>query len=128
MKTSIRDLLSGVLVILSAVVLFAKLQSYSWWLIGSWKGALGVIAVLGVGMFLANLMELIRFADIPSFLETFMWAVAATVILGSLFSTTTKAEFVSSSVVVWLAWLAQITRHLWRADHSHHRSHFSPVH
>jgi len=43
MKYTWRDTLATLLTVFGAVIVFAKLESYSWWLLGTWKGALGVI-------------------------------------------------------------------------------------
>ena len=119
--------MSSILVVIGAVVVFAKLESYSWRLIGSCKGALGVIAVLGLAIMLTNAVEFVRFASIPSFLEMFLWLIAATVVIASLLSTTTKAEFVSSAVIIGLGWLAQVSEHAWYFRQEH-KSHYLPAH
>ena len=114
-----RDTLSALLAVFGAVVIYAKLQSYSWWLIGSWTGALGVIAIIGLAILLTNIVELAKLADGATILELSAWLLAATVTVASLFSTTTKAEFVWSGAFIGVAWLAQTSRHLWRGTHSH---------
>ena len=120
--------MSTVLLVLGGIVVFAKLESYKWWLIGNWKGALGVIAVLGLGILLTNIIELVKFVDIPSTLETFYWAVVATITIGCLFSRTTKAEFLTSAGLIGVGWLAQVTRHLWVSEEEHrHHVHFLPA-
>jgi hypothetical protein len=127
MKRMWTDALSTLFVVAGAVVVFAKLQSYDWWLIGSWKGALGVLAVLGLGILLTNITELVKLADTASFFETFAWLVVATVVIGSLSVTTTKLEFVTSGALIALGWVMQSTRHLWRVSH-HHGSHYTAAH
>jgi nitrate reductase gamma subunit len=127
MKTSWRDLLSGALIVLGGLTVFAKLQSYSWWLIGSWKGALGVITVLGLGILLTNIVEIAKLADLTTVAETLLWLATATVAIAGLFATTTKAEFISTAALVGLSWVAQFGRHIWVTTHSH-GSHYVPVH
>lgn len=118
MRTSWRDLVSGILVATGAVVVYAKLQEYSWWLLGSWKSALAVLTVLAAGVFLLNISELFKFDDVTTFAETVLWLTALTVAVASLFSTTTQAEFVSSAILFGLAWGAQFARHIWVSAHS----------
>jgi len=120
-----KDILSSTLVILGAVVVFAKLQAYSWWLIGSYKGALGVLAVIGVGILLTNIIELVQLKSLPSFGETFMWLVAATIVIASLAVTTTKAEFVAAAIAIGVTWLAQVADHAWSS--THHEHHYLPT-
>lgn len=119
MKLSWRDMITTTLALFGAVVVFAKLQSYSWVLIGSWKGALGVIGVIGLAIFGIYLVDWFRNEDTGIVAETSLWIIAATVIVGSLFTTTTKAEFVWSAVLIGLSWLAQVGSHAWDTTHSH---------
>lgn len=116
MKRVYRDIISAILAIAGGVVMFAKLQSYNWWLIGSWRGALGVLAVLGLGILLTNITEVVRMDDGAAVGEFVLWAAAAIVVITSLAVTTTQAEFIWSGVAVGLAWLAQTGRHLWSSD------------
>ena len=126
MKTSTRDMLATLYAVIGAVVVFAKLQSYSWWLIGSWKGALGVVAVLGLGILLVNFAEVFRSVDVPGVLESFMWIIVGTVVIAGLFSATTKLVFLSSALLVGLAYVAELTRHLWH-NRQEHPSRYLPV-
>jgi hypothetical protein len=119
MKLTWRDGLSSVLVILGIVVVIAKLQSYSWWLIGSWKGALGVVAVLGLGILLTNIEELVRVFNSSTLTQIILWFVAATVVVASLLSTTTQTEFYVAAFLIGVAWAAQIMDHALASIHSH---------
>ena len=118
MKTVYRDSISAVIAVIGGVVMFARLESYSWWLIGSWKGALGVLAVLGLAMLLTNIREIYRMADGAAIAEFTLWLAAASMTVAALFSTTTKAEFIWSGALIGLAWLAQTGRHVWRSMHT----------
>lgn len=128
MKLTWRDIVAAFLAAVGAVVVFAKLQSYSWWLIGSWKGALGVMAVLGLGILLTNVVELVKLEDMASIGEMFLWLIAATVIIAGLFATTTKPEFVTGAVAIGLGWLAQLAGHSWNSSHSHGTHHYVGAH
>jgi len=128
MKTTVyQDSISALLAIVGGITVFAKLESYSWWLIGSWKGALGVLAVLGLGMMLTNVQELLKLADGAAITEFSLWLVAATVTIASLFATTNKAEFLWSSAAIGVAWLAQFSHYLWHLLHTPPH-HYSPAH
>lgn len=128
MKLTWRDTVAAVLAVTGAVVVFAKLQSYSWWLISSWKDALGVLAVLGVGILLTNIVELVKMADLAGIGELFLWLIAATVVISGLFSATTKAELIVGTVFIGLAWLAQLASHSLNSSHSHGTHHYVPAH
>jgi protein-S-isoprenylcysteine O-methyltransferase Ste14 len=69
MKGMWKEIVSSVIAVVGLVVVFARLESYNWWLIGSWKGALGVIAVLGLVVFAINAVEMFRFEAWPSFTQ-----------------------------------------------------------
>ncbi len=113
-----RDILSIALAILGGVVMFAKLSSYSWVLIGSWAGALGVIAVIGLAIFLLNSLELLKLSDNAAIVEFSVWVAAAVVIVASLGATTTRAEFIASGSLIGAGWLAQMARDWWRSTHT----------
>ncbi|MDL2341664.1 MAG: hypothetical protein QFB87_01120 [Patescibacteria group bacterium] len=126
MNKMLRDIMASALVIFGGVVVFAKLQSYSWWLIGSWKGALGVVAVTGLLIALTNITELVK-DDSASLFESLIWMIAAAATVVSLVLVTTRAEFIASSVLVGLAWGTQLVRHLWETNH-HSPDQFIPAH
>lgn len=114
MKTTYRTGISAILVIVGGIVMFAKLNSFSWWLIGSWAGALGVLGVLGLAVLLLNSANLFRTSDEFVLAEQSLWLAAATVTIASLLAVTTKAEFVWSGMLIGLAWLTQA---LWHVGH-----------
>jgi len=109
--------------LLGIVVVFAKLQSYSWWLIGSWTGALGVLAVLGLIIVAANAVELFKLPDFASVGELGLWLIAATVTMAGLLATTTRIEFISAGCFIGIAWLAQLLHHNWATLHHHGTPH-----
>lgn len=128
MKLSWRDILTSVLAITGGVVVFAKLQSYSWVLIGSWKGALGVISVLGLAIAVTYMIDWLRDETLVPLGEMLLWLAAATVSIGSMFTTTTRGEFVSSAILIGAAWLAQLGVHIWDSAHDRHPSRYAHVH
>lgn len=127
MKLSWRDVLAALFAAVGATVVFAKLNSYSWWLIGSWKGALGVISVVGLAILATYLIDWARNEGLGTIWEMFAWIVAATTVVGSLFATTNKAEFVWSAALIGIAWLSQLSAHTWDSTHSH-TSHMAHAH
>ena len=127
MQYTWRDLLATLLTLLGAVVVFARLESYSWWLIGSWKGALGVIATIGLGILALYFIDLVEFASVAVAGEVALWIATATVIIASLATKTTKAEFIWSAGLVGVSWLAPFVLHLVGST-SNQGSHFAHVH
>jgi uncharacterized membrane protein len=126
MRHAWKETLSSVIAIVGIVAVFGRLESYKWWLIGSWKGALGVIAVLGLVLLLINVVEMVHFDDLPSVIETLLWIIAATVVIASLFTNTTRAEFIISSILVGVAGLAHMIDHFVTTNHKH-KTHYSPA-
>ncbi len=126
MKTYWKDIVSSVLVVLGAVVVFAKLQAYSWWLLGSWGGALAVISVIGLAILATNAVEIAKLLDMTSFLEACLWMATITVAVVGLFSNTTRLEFIWTAALIGVSWLAQFSRHLWVTTH-HHTIHYAPT-
>jgi hypothetical protein len=119
MKLSWRDMLATIVALCGAVVVFAKLRSYSWWLIGSWKGALGVMAVLGLAVAGLYAIDWVSNQTMAPLGEMFLWGMAAVTIFVSLFASTTKAEFIWSATLLGVAWLVQLTAHAWDTTHNH---------
>lgn len=128
MKNTWKDMVSAALVVLGGVVMFAKLQSYDWWLIGSWKGALGVLAGIGVALFIVNIQQLLEFDTVANFFQIVLWAATITVIISSLLVTTTKVEFISSGILIGLTWLLQLAQDMWDRVPTHHGTHYVASH
>lgn len=126
MKLSWRDVVATIVAVFGAAVVFAKLQSYSWWLIGSWKGALGVISVLGLIVAAFYTIDWVRNETMAPLGEMLLWGAAAVMAVVGMFVTTTKAEFVWAASLMGVAWLAQLSAHAWDTTH-HHTSHMVGV-
>ena len=127
MKLSWRDVAATIVTLFGAVVVFAKLHSYSWWLIGSWKGALGVISVLGLIVAAFYAIDWVRNETMAPVGEMLLWGAAAVTAVVGMFVTTTKAEFVWVAVLIGVSWLAQLSAHAWDTTHDH-TSHMVGVH
>lgn len=118
-----KDLIAGLFAILGIVVVIARLESYSWWLIGSWKGAVGVLAVIGLAILLTHITELIKFSDVFSFSEALVWVTVITSIVASLIIKTNRADFIIVAILLALAWIVQLSHHLWEYT-TPHRTHY----
>lgn len=127
MKFSWKDTLASIFAVFGGVVAFAKLKDYSWPLLGSWKGALGVIAVTGLAILLTYVVDFVESTDVGILGVTLAWITAATVIVASLFATTTQAEFVWSTILVGISWLTQLFNHAWTSAH-HGQGHYAASH
>lgn len=127
MKLTWRDTLATLLAIAGSIVVFARLQSYSWWLIGSWKGALGVVSVIGLTILATYIVDWFKNETLGVMTEMILWLAAAAVVVSSLLAATTKAQFVWSSGLIGLAWLAQLGAHTWDSTHSH-KTHYVHTH
>jgi len=126
MKTIYQDSISIALALLGAIVAFAKLNSYSWWLIGSWKGALAVMAVIGLAIMLLNVREIFRMNDGAAVAEFSAWTLAGLVTIASLLVETTKAEFIWSIILIGVAWGTQFAAQTWRTS-GNRRNRYIPV-
>lgn len=127
MKLSWRDVLAAFFAALGSVVVYAKLQSYSWWLLGSWKGALGVVAVTGLAIAGTYMVDWSRNEGLGIIWEMMLWIAAAITVIGSLFATTNKTEFIWSAILIGLAWASQLSAHTWDSTSSH-TSHMAHAH
>jgi len=127
MKLSWRDIAATLFAIGGALVVFAKLESYSWALIGSWKGALGVVAILGLATASLYAVDWFNNTTMGPLGEMFLWGVAALTIVISLLVTTSKAEFVWSAALLGIAWGTELGAHAWDTTH-HHTSHMAHAH
>jgi hypothetical protein len=116
MKLSWRDTVNTLLVILGALAVYGKLHSYSWWLIGSWKGAVATIGGLGLIMLLVSLTEVMdelgELRNWINFSESVLWLAAAVAVVIGLFAAS-KGMFYTAAIVLGVIWLGSLLRH-WR--------------
>ena len=121
MKRLWRDILSAALAALGGVIVFARLNDYSWWSLGGWKSAIGALAVVALAIMLTNVVELLSFDNMTDSLEFMFWALTATVVLASLLSSTaTQTEFVWTAILTGAAWLTQMGNQIRRTLHHPH--------
>jgi len=123
MKLTWRDWMDGLLAVFGAVVVFAKLQDYTWWLIGSWKGALGVLAVTCLAMSVPYLKRLFMVENLTGVATLAVWLATATVVISELFVTTTKAGFVTSAIMIAISWLTIFSEDIWGSLHAPQHTH-----
>lgn len=109
MKLSWRDLFSTLIVILVAVVLIAKLRSYDWAFLGSYKGAIGVMGVLGALMLISDEADFARFNNWGVLEGILALAGIGLVVAGLLVES--KALFVILAIDILAFWLVSVSRH-----------------
>jgi uncharacterized membrane protein len=121
MKLSWRDTVNTLLVILGALAVYGKLHTYSWWLIGSWKGAVATIGGLGLIMLLVSLSEVREeVTDLRNWInfgESVLWLAAVVLVVIGLFAAS-RAMFYTTAIVLGVIWLSSLARH-WRHSMYH---------
>jgi membrane-bound ClpP family serine protease len=118
MNLSWRDTWITIFAIIGGIEVFAKLRGYSWWLIGSWKGAIAVLGVVGILMLLVSLSELNNWRNWFNRGEAVLWLAAAVLVVVGLFAAS-EAMFYTAAIVLGITWLALLTRHSWHTTHQH---------
>jgi hypothetical protein len=127
MKFSGRDIVASLSALLGAVVVYASLQNYTWWIVDNWKRSLVMVTLLGLVIFAVYFVDWVKHESLTELSEIALWIIAGTVTLGSLFVETTKTEFLWSASLIGLAWFVQLCVHLWSSSHKH-TSHLAHVH
>lgn len=130
MKLSWRDIVTAALAVLGGAVVYAKFYDYTWALIGSWRSAAMILAVVGILMFTFSGFN---FAN-RSILNVgeMVFGVAALVLaaIGSI--VVSKPVFYSLAAVLAATWLVDIARHARHSMMSEEDSavfhHHAPVH
>ncbi len=123
-KLSWRDVVASALAILGGLVVFAKLQSYSWWMLDSWSSALVTVGIIGLAIVALYCVDWIHNDSFGAMGEMMLWSVAAAATVLSLTVETTQAEFVLSATLIGLAWLTQFGAHIWDSTHHHTARYF----
>jgi membrane-bound ClpP family serine protease len=119
MNLSWRDYASAILAVLGGAVVFAKIQGYSWALIGSWKGAVATLGVIGLLMLLLNVAEMSDLRNWVNWSEALLWILAAAFIVTGLF-VASEAMFYSAAIALGVAWLEALSRHIVNSATHHH--------
>lgn len=121
MNLTWRDAVTTVLAALGVLAVIAKIAGYSWWLVGSWKGAVATVGVLGLLMLLVNTADLVDFSEWSTWAEATLWLGAAALVVVGLF-VASQPLFYIAAAVIGLAWLTSLARHEWETT-THHRQH-----
>lgn len=119
MNNTWKDITSSLVAVLAAVAVFAKLQGYSWLMLGSWRSALGALAVLGAALFLINIQQFLRGETVTYLFLSLMWVLSGTLVISFLFSDTTKAQFLTAAALLAATWLIQLAQDMWDRAPSH---------
>lgn len=109
MKLTWKDIITTLLVILGGSVVYAKYYSYSWALIGSWRGAVGTIAVIGLVMFLFSSFNFAN-RSVLNIGEMLLILAAVGLTIAGLI-VTSEALFYTLAAVLGVLWLVDTARH-----------------
>lgn len=111
-----RDILNTLLAAAGFTEVWAKMHSYTWWFIGSWKGAMATLGVLGLVLFIVNASELADLDNWFNFGESLLWVAAAAIVVTGLF-TASQGLFVSAAIVMGVIYLGILVRHIYHSSH-----------
>lgn len=109
MKLSWRDLFTTIIAAAVVVILVAKLRSYDWTFLDSWKSAVGVLGVFGGLMAIFDESDFTRLNTWSAIEGILVLAGIGLVIAGLLVAS--KALFVILAAVILAFWLTSVTRH-----------------
>lgn len=109
MKMSWRDIFSTIFAIAVAVVLTAKLRSYDWAFLGSWKGAIGALGVLGLMALLVDESDFSRLNTWGA-LEGVVALVGVGFLVAGLI-VASKTMFVALAISILTFWFLSLLRH-----------------
>lgn len=118
MNLSLRDALTTVLAILGGIVVFAKIQSFNWSIISTWKSALLVLGIIGLLMLALNAVELLDADNWVNWGEAVLWIAAAVLIVVGFF-VAAPAMFYIAAAVLAVTWIAMLARHSWHSTHTY---------
>lgn len=124
-KLSWRDMVNTVLGIAGAIILYAGIKHYSWWLVDSWRGAVLAMGVIGAAMSGISARD-IENKSILNRVEVWLGSFAVLVVIAGLIS---GMEWLGVTLaitigVLWLISTARHTRHSLMRDgfRMHHHS------
>ena len=116
MRLSWKDLAGTLLVGAGFAAVWARLYDYTWWFVGSYRGAMAAIGVLGLVMLAINVSELFDTENWANFGESVLWIGAAALVATGLF-VASKGLFLSAAIVMGVIWLTSLVRHMWHSYH-----------
>lgn len=129
MKFSWKDIMTTLLALAGAAVVYAKFYDYSWALIGSWRGAVSVLALIGLAMFAFSSFDFSNLSILNLGEMVFGLAAVALAIVGMIM--TSSFTFYTLAMVLGALWLVDTARDVRRSlAHADVTSfhHHAPVH
>lgn len=129
MKLSWRDIVTTLLAISGAAVVYAKFYEYSWAVVGSWRSAAGVVALIGLGMFVFSSFDFSN-RSILNEGEKALGAIAILLALTGMIVTSQPVFYVLAATlgVLWLVDTARHVRHSILNQDTTSYHHHAPVH
>lgn len=109
MKLSWKDLVTTILAILGGAVVYAKIYDYPWAVIGSWRSATMVMAVIGLAILAYSNFNFAN-RSILNVAEMLFGVVAlGLAVVGSIVAS--EPVFYSLAAILGTAWLVDTARH-----------------
>jgi len=109
MKLSWRDLVNTLLAVAGGSIVYAKYYSYSWAGIGSWRGAVAWLAVIGLVMFMLSRFDYANRSILN--VGEMVFGLAAVILMIAGVIMTSQAVFYSLATVLGVMWLVDTARH-----------------
>ena len=132
MKLSWKDIITTLLVIGGGAIVYAKINSYSWAVIGSWRSSVAVVALIGLVMFAFSSFDFTN-RSILNIVEMWLLLAAAVFAIVGVIVTSQFVFYALAGVLgaFWLLDTARHARHSWIGDegygtttfHRHAHSH-----
>ncbi|HET9174603.1 MAG TPA: hypothetical protein VFN56_05005 [Candidatus Saccharimonadales bacterium] len=116
MSLSWKDILNTVLAAAGVTLVWARLHDYTWWLIGSWKGAMATLGALGLVLLVVNMSEMADLDNWFNFGESLLWVATAAVIVTGLF-TASEALFITAAIMLGVLYAGILGRHVYHSMH-----------
>lgn len=110
MKLSWKDLVTTLVTLAIAAVVYAKFYDYSWAVIGSWRSAVAVLALGGVLMFAFSSFDFANWS-ILNIGEMMFGAIAIGLAVTGI-AATSEPIFYILAVTLGILWLVDTARHI----------------
>jgi len=130
MRLTWKDTINTLLAIGGGAIVYAKFYSYTWAVIGSWRSAVAVLALIGLLMFAFSSFNFAN-RSILNITEVVLGSLAIVLAIVGMI-TTSQFVFYSLATVLGLIWLVDTARHVrhsWIGDEGygtttfHHQAH-----
>jgi len=114
MKLTWKDIITTLLVVAGAAVVYAKFYNYSWAVIGSWKSSVAVLALTGLVMVAFSSFDFSNWS-ILNVGEMMFGAIAVGLALTGIIATSEPIFYILAIVLgsLWLVDTARHARHTW---------------